>query len=158
MAKRFGRNQKRAMRQQIADLERQVERGRRTYATLEATVDYTARVLGSNTVALPPKHLGTCHDSVNTYEVPRMRKLGAFEITSQSAVVSRALECIELRVMRGDASFDQYRQEIHGYLTVGGKRAYACSRLANLSIPPKFIARELAGLLEPLISRELKTC
>lgn len=158
MAKRFGRNQKRAMRQQIADLERQVEKGRKTYATLEATVDYAARVLGSNSVALPPKHLGTCFDSGKIYNVPRMREIGAFEITSQTAVVSRALNSIELQVMRGDAEFDTYRQEIHGYVNVGGKKAYACSKLATLSIPPEFIARELAGLLEPLISQELQKC
>jgi len=156
MAKRFGRNQKRAMRQQIADLERQVESGRKIYSALEATVEYTARVLGSNTVALPPKHLGTCYDSVKTYKVPRMRELGALEFTSQPAVVSRSLAHIELQVMRCDVEFDTYRQEIHGYVNVGGKKAYACSKLTTLSIPPEFIARELAGLLEPLISRELR--
>lgn len=158
MAKRFGRNQKREMRQQIADLERQVEKERKTYATLEATVEHTARVLGSNSVALPPKHLGTCYDSVKTYKVPRMRELRALEITSPTSVVSSALSFIELQVIRGDAEFDTYRQEIHGYVNVGGKTAYACSKLATLSIPPEFIARELAGLLEPLISRELKIC
>lgn len=143
------------MRQQIADLERSVELCRKTYANLEATVDYTARVLGANSVALPPKHLGDCYDSSDTFKVPRMHRP---DLYAKPEVVSRALEFIELQVMRGAVEFDKYRRKIHGYVKVNGKEAYACSKLETLSIPPEFIAHELAGLLEPLVSRELKKC
>jgi len=159
MTSRFGRNQKRAMRQQIEVLTKRVEAERHTYEELAATVDYTTRVLGANSVALPPSYLGDCYDSSDTFNVPRMRRLEQFDVNlPPNAVVSRALELIELQVMCGAVEFDKYRQEIHGYVKVNGKEAYACSQLGALSIPPEFIARELAGLLEPLISRELQKC
>ena len=65
MSKRFGRNQKRALREKIASLERQLsqlegwtERYRQERNQLQNAIDEAAQVLGYHHAALPVQHSG----------------------------------------------------------------------------------------------------
>jgi len=154
MAKRFGRNQKRAMRQQIADLERQVEQHCGSYQYYKSAVEYAEEVLGRYTAALPPKDIEHRVDQGRSIDMP-FGALREFNL-DQAAVVTKAVQRIEMGIYRTDVQFDGLRNEMHAVVRMPSGRAYAATMMLKFKVPPKVIAQQLASALEPGVSKELR--
>lgn len=150
MAKRFGRNQKRAMRQRIADLERSVEH----HQYYKSAVEYAEEVLGYYTAALPPKEIRSLLDQRPSISATFLARR-EFDST-QVEVVNEVLRSIEMGIYRHDVHFDHLRNEMHAVVKMPSGRAYAATMMLNLKVPPKFLACQLAELLEPGVSKELR--
>lgn len=150
MAKRFGRNQKRAMRQQIADLERQIAGG----DEYRKAVSYCKEVLGRYTAALPPQTIEFPRDMGRYVEVPVYQRSSG--LINEAAAVTRMLDRIQMGIYRTDVQFDGIRNEMHAVVKMPSGRAYAATAMLRLNVPPKFLARQFAELLEPGVSEELR--
>lgn len=154
MAKRFGRNQKRAMRQQIADLERSVEQHCESYRYYKSAVEYAEEVLGRYTAALPPKNIECRVDHGRSIDATFMSRR-KFNF-NQVEVVNDAIQRIEMGIYRTDVHFDRLRNEMHAVVKMPSGRAYAATAMMHITVPPKFLARQFAELLEPGVSEELR--
>lgn len=132
MSKRFGRNQKRAMREQIKILERSVLCKNRKISELRTdlyassiVIERTKQVLGDHFVTLP----------VQTTEVEDM--LRRFKVSfsprvsyskTNSAVLD-ALDYIEMDTHQAGVHADELRGMIHmHYRSISGEVAYSLSR------------------------------
>lgn len=154
MAQRFGRNQKRAMRQQIANLERNVEQCRESYRDYKSAVEYAREVLGRYTAALPPRTIEFPVDMGNRVDFP-VHASTPHSIGETKAVV-RMIDRIQMGIYRTDVEFDDIRNEMHAVIHMPSGRAYAATMMLNFKVPPKVIAQQLAAALEPGVSKALR--
>lgn len=159
MSRRFGRNQKRAMRAKIADLENQNELKERKTEDLRndlrlanTVIERTAQVLGDHFATLP----------VQTYEVKEMQsrfQVSIFrpnrEYHMQRAVMD-ALNTVDVDVYQASLHVDELRSMIHlRYASESGQVGYGLSQQAWMRLREgqlqemieKQIAPEMARLL-----------
>ena len=135
-------------------VERNVEQHRESYRYYKSAVEYAEEVLGRYTAALPPKEI-RCH-------VDQGRSIDATFMTrrefnfNQVKVVNDATQRIEMGIYRTDVQFDELRNEMHAVVKMPSGRAYAATTMLHTTVPPKFLARQFADLLEPGVSEELR--
>jgi hypothetical protein len=150
MSKRYGRNQKRQHRQALAmqqgTIEMQAGRIRaleRKVIELQDVIQYTAEVLGENTVALPPKTLdfkGNRPDRYAPYKsfsasIPKVNELISF-------IVER------LEYLESSIEIDELRYQVHFYARVDG-------HMAGYAVSGSTLRREPEHVLRKMISEAL---
>lgn len=164
MSKRFGRNQKRAMRAKIVDLERQNDvKGRKIndlhtdLHRANTVVERTAQVLGDHFITLP----------VQTLEVKDMLRrfqVSIFQPNRHSYVneaVLSALEYIDMDTHQASVHADELRGTIHmRYQSISGDVAYALSDHAWRKLPEghltELLKQQIAPDMARLLTRERK--
>lgn len=159
MSRRFGRNQKRAMRAKIAGLESLNEQQSKKISDLQndnrlanTVIERTAQVLGDHFATLP----------VQTHEVKEMQN--SFQVSifqpnrsySIQGAVMHALSAMEIDVYQASLHVDELRNMIHlRYASESGQVGYGLSQQAWLRLREgqlqemieKQIAPEMAKLL-----------
>lgn len=159
MSRRFGRNQKRAMRAKIADLECLTELQDKKIADLQndnrlanKVIERTAQVLGDHFATLPVKTFEV-KEMLCNFQVSIFRPNREYHI--QRAVMD-ALNTVDVDVYRARLHVDELRSMIHlRYESESGQVGYglsqqAWSRLREGQIQEmleKQIAPEMARLL-----------
>lgn len=157
MSRRFGRNQKRAMRAKIADLEYVSELQNITIARLkmqlneaDTVIERTAQVLGDHFATLP----------VKTHYVKDM--LDRFQISifeperswSMRAAVMRSLTTLEIEPYQASLHVDELRSMIHlRYASESGQVGYGLSDQAWKNMR----TGHLVELLEKQIASQMAT-
>lgn len=146
MGKRFGRNQKRAMREHIRLAELVISSRDKTVYQLEmdlkqanSVVNRTAEVLGSHFVSLPVKTLEV-EEIVGRFQHEVFDRnsifLGTQSNTHVRSTVMQAIEYIE--VFRASAQIDELQRMIHmRYESISGAVAYGLSQKVWLMLPDK---------------------
>lgn len=159
MAKRFGRNQKRAMRNRIQSLEWAIESQKELFEQvrdernqLRVVVERTSQVLGDHFVSLPVK-------TVEVEDILDRFRVSIFQpnrVSIISSAVMRALDCIEMDIYQSSLHADELRQQIHlRFASISGQVGYSISDAAWLALSEahlrdlvmKQIAPEMAKLL-----------
>jgi len=134
MSRRFGRNQKRAMRAQIRANEKIVEcktqaikEMRRDLDEANAVIERTAQVLGDHFVTLPVKPVEV-RDLLEQFRVPIFQPNRSYAI---NAAVMRALEVIDIDTYRASLRVDELRGTVHmRYQSISGDVGYGLSEHA----------------------------
>lgn len=157
MSKRFGRNQKRAMREEIAKekeraslSERHLKASISNQAPIREALNRVASVLGKHFYGLPPvqMHIGAIQKS---YRMPRIQDAAVFAETGlMSSLINYAID--ELSVMSCSAARDEMRGTVHlRFETPAGHFGYGISEAAFRRTTAPEIEHEIA----PMIAREL---
>lgn len=159
MSRRFGRNQKRAMRAQIRANEKIIEcktqsikEMRRDLDEANAVIERTSQVLGDHFVTLPVKTVEV-KDLLERFQVSIFQPNRSYAI---NAAVMRALEVIDIDVYRASLRVDELRGSIHmRYQSISGDVGYGLSEDAwrklseahLIDMVTKQIAPEMAKFL-----------
>ena len=131
MGKRFGRNQKRAMREQIRNNEQWIETKNQTILELKrmlnesnTVIERTSQVLGDHFVTLP----------IKTHEVKEILerfKVSIFQPNRNYAInsaVMQALDLIDIDTYQASLKVDELRGTIHmRYQSISGDVGYGLS-------------------------------
>lgn len=162
MSKRFGRNQRRKLREEIAFLKAEVDQCdrllssvRHELAMYRDVADRTAKVLGDYFISLPVKTVGVKHipdffNFQNPLPATPVWPWGNLRPTME------ALSYIDSEIMVGRTTFDQLRGQMHIRFSSGlGQVAYAVSRNAFSNITTTAAIRIVAeGLADCLVEME----
>lgn len=159
MSRRFGRNQKRAMRAKIAELEhqnglkeRKTEDLRNDLRLANTVIERTAQVLGDHFATLPVQ-TREVKEMQNSFQVSIFQPNRSYPI--QGAVM-HALSAMEIDVYQASLHVDELRNMIHlRYASESGQVGYGLSQQAWLRLREgqlqemieKQIAPEMARLL-----------
>lgn len=164
MSRRFGRNQKRAMRTQIRDLQREVHL--RNIRNLDLSRDLTAantviertyQVLGAHFVTLPVK-TREVEEIVERYQVSIFQPDRSHLIQHK---VMQSLNLIDVETHQSSVRADELRGTIHmRYRSVSGDVAYGLSDHAWRKLPEShlvdLIKNQIAPDMAKLLIREHK--
>lgn len=163
MSKRFGRNQKRRMRERIQDLESEVDTLKNEIRMLrrfgwenEYAVERTAQVLGSNFITLLPGITDADARDLDRWRHPIPSVLGA-SFSERAQFVHETIDYIEADLMKGNYRFDPLRRCIHLGIDFQGERvAYALSDYALQIAPDDHLVKCMAQEMAPLLLTALK--
>ena len=170
MSKRFGRNQKRAMRQQINAAQEQSEKfehahqmslglQKYTSARLEeaaSTLRLVAEILGKNFVALEPEQINVYGHSV---PMPRPQPRNIQRMHSTEIIESVTESLLNFKLCEFKAELDALRENIHfRYITPAGDVGYAINAQEWLKMPRRvrieFAQREIARDMAHNLARD----
>lgn len=159
MSRRFGRNQKRAMRAKIAELEhqndlkeRKTEDLRNDLRLANTVIERTAQVLGDHFATLP----------VQTHEVKEMQN--SFQVSifqpnrsySIQGAVMHALSAMEIDVYQASLHVDELRNMIHlRYASESGQVGYGLSQQAWLRLREGHLQEMIEKQIAPEMARLL---
>lgn len=163
MSRRFGRNQRRKMRERIADLEAayRIESGLRAYIrrerdNLSHALGVVERVLGRHFAGLPPQ---TVHDSL-CGERERVRisldeppMLTPFPAPLAMLDVNTRCRTVEAWLLHCEVGLDELRNQVHIIVAYKGanapRSAYFISQqaIAQMRACPEDLAMRLAPML-----------
>ena len=157
MSKRFGRNQKRRMRQEIADarLRVQVTRGLVIHRDekireLKGVIDDAMEVAGRMSVIFPAEEMTQRGSPVDTIQLAESD--GPFFSGWQAAVT----KAYRLRVLLASISKDALDGTVHARVRFGDQSwGYAISDQALASVPEELLSRLVAEELSVMIARDL---
>lgn len=173
MSRRFGRQQKRKMRAQIAELESQLAQSQgwvnhhkeaadllrsRNYK-LERAINLTARVLGDRFIALPPQEIPV--RSVEPYFRVPMAPQFVPEFLTHASPEEYCHRIQDLKTTMVSAELDQFRSCIHVALrTPAGEYRYATTLEALATMPEPYLIEHLAEQFAKTIatSQQMKAC
>ncbi|MCD9087396.1 hypothetical protein [Stenotrophomonas sp. SY1] len=153
MSRRYGRNQRRRAREQVAQLEAQAvvldQRTRRAEinaAQLRCQLDDVREALGPHFMGLPPQMLAG--------EIWRLYELDRARLPGPSG------DAVEVRAMTFDCIVDSTHQTNFLHFLVrlaGGKAAYAISSAALLNAPAEAVARQIGRQIATRLVRDLRS-
>lgn len=165
MSRRFGRNQRRKMREQLEllqdgyntcgrildDRERKIKRQQAAYAELERVIQLTRRVLGNYFSTLPVQST-PCHHLPDDEYARFSLTPSSPDFLNDAQALNMMLRSVELAVLRGDTTFDALRQQAHiRFVSRAGEVAYAFTAGAFNHCPPEYVietlSREMANHL-----------
>ncbi|MCH9735533.1 MAG: hypothetical protein K0U78_13440 [Actinomycetia bacterium] len=167
MGKRFGRNQKRKMRELVQAVEYEAARWKRRHdeerargARNQQIVEDTADVLGRYFITLEPQLREIQHvDQIaNGWRVPVMRDV-------PMAVGANAQECPQpqefvvrtLPVLRGSVLGDPLREQTHIRFTYAGKVVgYSIPPMGLCAMPQAWAVKKIAGEMSRVLVDELR--
>lgn len=149
MSKRFGRNQRRRLRQQVeqatealAMADGLMRKMRRDRDELRGVIDDVEEALGPNFIGLPPQEL-----------VFQARHLGP-ERTFRTTVPGDQVVTMAIMDIDSSEKSDGY---IHLRVRLDGKSVvYALSRPALLHSPARFIAQKMAMEMAPVLLQNIR--
>lgn len=168
MSRRFGRNQKRKMRAEIAHvMEREAKlseaywreqdlmvRMSKDNEQLRETINLTEKVLGAYFATLPPKTLEVNEEidmpeNYHRMDYPRMSLTGLWD---RSAPLEAKLHFIDAAVMNGETWVDELKKQMHiSFRSPAGEVRYGFSPNAFNNIPRErvvtYIAENMAEFL-----------
>lgn len=154
MSKRFGRNQKRRMREQIQQAEKRADLYQQWYRDLKMLserdtqiVAETARVLGRHFMTLSPETQVVHHLDMMLQEgwrVPYQKGIGdMWEMAGNAPSYQTFMEVV-LPAMYGSAVADDLSQHMHFVIQYGGtKTAYAIQKESLLMLEPRDAVRRI---------------
>ena len=154
MSKRFGRNQKRAMRADLSNARASLERKEKELAATRQSVrpmrdalDDVARVLGKHFIGLPTvEHY--VNELQDRYRMPRATPADFLPLSDNhdmAMLVSIAMDYLEVGRMR--SVVDELRGQIHvRFRLPDGELSYGISMSAMKSMRPVDWQRELAPI------------
>lgn len=161
MSKRFGRNQKRAMREQIKILERSVlcknekinELRTDLYAS-SVVIERTKQVLGDHFVTLPVQTTEV-EDMLRRFKVSIFSPTEVSYSKTNSAVLD-ALDYIELDTHQASVHADELRGMIHmHYRSISGEVAYSLSDNAWRKLSESHLVELLKQRIAPEMAQHL---
>lgn len=166
MSKRFGRNQRRRMRERIAASELLLEMQQKTIKEQRMlmqenreTVRRVAEVLGKRFAALPVTKMDGGHSS----RIPdrlRMESISLIErgswLSNATQVVNESLKYLELPVMETTLRELQGVQHVRVYYGGCEKVGYAISESAFHSLPERDLVEMVSKELATHLVREMK--
>lgn len=165
MSKRFVRNQKREMREQIEQLEQSIkmtnaifDRVRRERDALRETVERTEQVLGQHFISLPVKTLEV-KEILDRFQAIQLQPYNFF-IHSRSnemqAMVLESLHYLEMETHQSSLHVDELRGTIHmRYRSVSGDVAYSISDDAWRKLPEAHLIELLKQQIAPEMAQHL---
>lgn len=151
MSKRFGRNQKRKMKEQLALQEKKInklEANRQEYSELKYCVELTAKVLGRYFVTLPPER--RIFDKIPKQIQHMLHDSSKKWWSASDSDVSKITYTINLlNVILTDIEFDYLRNAIHFRVSAGynDNYAYSMSNEAIAMIPIESLIEHMASTL-----------
>lgn len=161
MSKRFGRNQKRAMRAKMIELERAVEllkleaeMVRSQLRNANAIIERTAQVLGDHFVTLPLK-------TQELTGIPNRFKVSIFKphlhrYTEINEAVLDALEYINMDTHQTFVRIDELRGMVHMRCrSIGGDVAYALSDQAYRKLSEAHLVDLISQQIAPEMAKQL---
>lgn len=171
MSRRFGRQQKRKMRAEVAKLQRYVDywetearelttmvRTLRTEAaTMRNALELTANVLGPNFVGLPVAEMNVSHIDRRFSMFPYERAID-FGVMASNADLAHALtySVIELDTHKPSVELDRLRAMMHVRLvTPSGEDAYAVNMNHFASVPRGSLVHHLAQEFAALFANRI---
>lgn len=164
MSRRFGRNQKRALRAQIRAQEQEIERFKVIRESLNArlkhadeVIERTAQVLGDHFVTLPVK-THEVKDLLERFQVSIFQPNRSYAI---NAAVMRALEVVDIDVYRASLRVDELRGSIHmRYQSINGDVGYGLSEDAWRKLSEAhlvdMVTKQIAPEMAKFLVRERK--
>lgn len=167
MSKRFGRNQKRAMRAIIAeqstelrDVTKRLDSTIATQRPMRETLDEVARVLGRHFMALPPVQRYV--DRIpERYRMPIVEQVPAFiELANQIPTLSMAsyVDMAVHSVQADSLAMERLKGSMHVLLrTDRGDVGYAISEQAMNSMNPDRLSRLYVPMIAEAFAQQL-TC
>lgn len=158
MSKRFGRNQRRKMREEIADLKVEVDQCERLLSELAMYRDVanrTAEVLGNYFISLPAETMGV-NRIPYYFNFPNPLPAMPVRPWEYPAQMMESLNYIESTIMAGETTFDNLRGQMHiKFSSNCGQVAYAVSRNAFSNMQTGYAIRAVAsGLADCLVRME----
>jgi hypothetical protein len=170
MSKRFGRNQRRRMREQVAGLEQAVQmdrallqRQRGELHELSEEIRDAKAIVGAYSVVLEPDRLRVNGPPRDVVELPLpLLPNDEFVLADDdSAPPSYVEERVPLSVMLARVDEDQMKRAVHVRVEfAGGQWGYGMSQQAMAKLPArqltKTIARELARVIAPEIRKRAR--
>lgn len=166
MSKRFGRNQKRAMRAQIRAAEKIIEIKtqsikdiRRHLDAANTIIERTSQVLGDHFVTLPVK-TREVEEILNRFQVSIFPdRAGILRSVKINQAVDYALFYIDTH--QASVRFDELQQTIHmRYSCINGDVAYALSPMAWKKLShahlENLIAQQVAPEMAKLLTEKMK--
>lgn len=159
MGKRFGRNQKRAMREQIRLAELVISIRDKTVSQLEmdlkeanTVIERTSQVLGDHFVTLPIK-------TVEVEEIIKRYKVSIFQPNRNYAInsaVMQALDLLNIDTYRASLRVDELRGTIHmRYQSISGDVGYGLSEHAWRKLSKGHLIELLAKQIAPEMAKHL---
>lgn len=161
MSKRFGRNQKRAMRAKMIELERAVEllkleaeMVRSQLRNANAIIERTAQVLGDHFVTLPLK-------TQELTGIPNRFKVSIFKphlhrYAEINEAVLDALEYINMDTHQTFVRIDELRGMVHMLCrSIGGDVAYALSDQAYRKLSEAHLVDLISQQIAPEMAKQL---
>lgn len=158
MSRRFGRNQKRAMREEISRLERILTRTEKQCANATAALepfrevmDNAVRTLGKYHFALPPRELqmqlGQKYVELPYRQLnyPPNFQANDGALRTADLVVNR----IELAIAKGSVKRDEITGDVHASVRFpDGTNGYAVSSVENLRyMPTEFLVEQMSRMI-----------
>lgn len=142
MSRRFGRNQKRAMRSALAEFGKQLDYTQNTVNSLrqqmysnEQALRLVASILGDDFVGLEPRTLHVDTLNIPAYQPPRMPLERLMDLAGPGELAD-AVACSVLEIEPNRAKVVYYEQQIRFHLmTPAGETAYGMSRQAWERMP-----------------------
>lgn len=172
MAKRFGRNQRRRMREELAakaveieGLGQTVDLEKRKFAALwemnekqDRVIRRTARLLGENFIGLAPKErLSLQLITGEVIRIPVPADVPSY-LTPFDAIdaMSMVLDRVEIGASNGSVSLDYLRQHVDViYRTPAGDVGYGFGRNTFHGVPVRYAAERIANAMaEHLVNSE----
>lgn len=164
MARRFGRNQKSAMREKIQILEQGsrdkdnwLNHFRNKSHDLEDVIQRIARVVGDRSVLLPPKNLVLSCNSQPTIDVHRFPDLSYRSLTTLDDFDRKAY-IDQIFVLLAKIDKDQLTKAIHTRVKFGDDQiGYAISQEAIQTLPKRELIQRMSEEIAILLSIKLKS-
>ena len=153
MSKRFGRQQKRRLKAQVAYLEGELATVRTLGETNRQIVADVAQTLGQHFVCLPPSSMRVTANADVVYMHKQIRDLGEALTTPpfHAAFVPHALHVIKADVI----DVDPIREAVHIRVDYpDGRAGYALSRMALEAIPKRVLFEHIAKNIAHQITQE----
>jgi hypothetical protein len=163
LSRRYGRNQKRAHRQRIAELETALTSDRellkfmrKRNRELEDVIENASNIAGEMSVLFPAKNIETRQPSMPTWDISIRDETSIFHPMA-GAMEKLTFETQRLNVMLGRIGEDPLRRATHFMIKFGDKRwGYALSHEAIHSAPRHILQRMVCENLGKVIGMELK--
>lgn len=157
MSRRFGRNQKRAMREEINRVstnlqltEKKLKQAVSDYSHFEHALDYAIRVLGKYHIAFEPPQVQTTYQSDYiaipkiSSELPR-----GYDMGDSARVMNTLISKIELAIAKGTVRRDDITGDVHASVRFpDGTNGYAVSSVENLRyMPTEFLVEQMSRMI-----------
>ena len=166
MSKRFGRNQRRQMRNQIGRLEADVVAAQRTIKQTEAfgwrnreIVEETAHVLGRHFITLSPdqEEVFALDQLAHGWRVAMVgQKVPSYYSNDISPSHQEMCEIL-LPILRGSVQVDELRQRIHVRFTYSGRNVgYGIDLKSLMLLPPRIMAERIGREMALYLLKDLE--
>jgi hypothetical protein len=165
MSKRFGRNQKRKMRERIAELETDRDRWKKRHDEVRMLgqrdrliVKETADVLGSHFITMDPDNaeIRDIDQVAHGWRVPIMQDLPLSPLEPGAMTCRKFMERV-LPVLHGSVIANDLRGEVHIRFKYDGEIVgYSISRRALLMMPQKYAVEKIATEMARYLVGHLK--
>ncbi len=158
--KRFGRNQKRRMREQVAQLQQGMAMDRALLADQRSRLDglreeirAAKRIAGAHAVLFSPERV---HWEIEARQVVRRPVVGSVPRGFIGDPMKETFETVDLDVMLADAQITDWERRVHLQVTFRDSRVgYAITRQALEGIPKDELVRMLTREMAPMLAQQI---